>query len=140
MRHLILILTIDALAPRSAIFQLYHGEQFQWWKSNRKIPSSIAKQLVILRFRVECTLFVICNVGCEPTPHWLQACISQLVIQLPYSLRYPGPNVLIYMYCQIKPVVSGINIMLMVDKIHGIYGLLQKSILGAFVEVRKIME
>ena len=30
--------------------------------------------------------------------------------------------------------------MLMVDKIHGIYGLLHKSILGAFVEVRKIME
>ena len=30
--------------------------------------------------------------------------------------------------------------MLMVDKIIGIYGLLQKSILGVFVEVRKIME
>jgi hypothetical protein len=46
------------------------------------------------------------------------------------------------MYSQIKPVVlkSGINIMLMVDKIHDIYGLLQKSILGAFFEIRKIME
>ena len=30
--------------------------------------------------------------------------------------------------------------MLMVDKIIGIYGLLKKSILGVFVEVRKIME
>jgi hypothetical protein len=46
------------------------------------------------------------------------------------------------MYSKIKPVVlkSGINKMLMVDKIHSIYGLLQKPILGPFVEVRKIME
>jgi len=49
---------------------------------------------------------------------------------------------IINLFSQIKPVVlkSEINIMLMVDKIIGIYGLLQQSILGVFVEVRKIME
>ena len=35
----LLILTIGALVPLSAIFHIYHGEQ--WWRSNRREPPSI---------------------------------------------------------------------------------------------------
>jgi hypothetical protein len=28
----LMILTFGVLTPLSAIFRLYHGDQFQWWK------------------------------------------------------------------------------------------------------------
>ena len=52
------------LTPLSAIFQLYHGDQFQWWKkpeySERTTDHDQATgKLYDLRLRVECTRF--CN-------------------------------------------------------------------------------
>jgi hypothetical protein len=38
-----LILIFGVLTPLSAIFQLYHGDQFYWWK----IASSKAYQLLV---------------------------------------------------------------------------------------------
>ena len=66
-----LILIFDVLMPLSAIFQLYHGDQFQWWKKpeyperttdHRKATG----KLYHLRLRVECTLFVITKPGANP--------------------------------------------------------------------------
>ena len=50
--------------PLSAVFQLYHGDQFQWWKKpeypERTTDHGQATgKLYHLRLRVECTL--ICN-------------------------------------------------------------------------------
>ena len=50
--------------PLSAIFQLYHGDQFYWWKKpdypERTTDHEQATgKLYHLRLRVECTLF--CN-------------------------------------------------------------------------------
>jgi hypothetical protein len=48
------------LTPLSAIFQLYHGDQFQWWKKPERTTDhgqAIGK-LYHLRLRVECTFFV----------------------------------------------------------------------------------
>jgi hypothetical protein len=49
------------LTPLSAIFQLYHGDQFQWWKKpeypERTTDHGQATgKLYHLRLRVECTL------------------------------------------------------------------------------------
>ena len=62
------------LTPLSAIFQLYHGDQFLWWKepeySERTTYHGQATgKLDHLRLRVECTLFVIYKAGREPTPY-----------------------------------------------------------------------
>ena len=52
------------LMPLSAISQLYHGDQFQWWKKP-KYPErttdhgQVTGKLYHLRLQVECTLF--CN-------------------------------------------------------------------------------
>ena len=68
------------LTPLSEIFQLYHGDQFQWWKKSeypeRTTDNGQATgKLYHLRLRVECTFFVIYQAGCEPTPYWWQACM-----------------------------------------------------------------
>ena len=59
---LIKLLISGVLMPLSAIFQLYHGDQFQWWKKpecpERTTGQAIGK-LCHLRLRVEYTLFVI---------------------------------------------------------------------------------
>jgi hypothetical protein len=50
------------LTPLSAIFQLYHGDQFWWWKKP-EYPEKTTDhgqatgKLYHLRLRVECTLF-----------------------------------------------------------------------------------
>jgi hypothetical protein len=69
-------LTYDLLrlTPLSAIFQLYHGDQFYWWKkpeSPRRTTDhgQATGKLYHLRLRVECTLFVIYKAGREPTPY-----------------------------------------------------------------------
>ena len=52
------------LTPLSAIFQLFHGDQFEWWKKP-EFPEKTTDygpatgELYHLRLRVECTLF--CN-------------------------------------------------------------------------------
>ena len=60
------------LTPLSAIFQLYHGDQFQWWKKP-KYPERTTDHgeatgnLHHLRLRVECTLF--CNLQNRARTH-----------------------------------------------------------------------
>jgi hypothetical protein len=63
------------LTPLSAIFQLYHGDQFYWWRMpeypERTIdPGQATGKLYHLRLRAEGTLFVIYKGGREPTPYW----------------------------------------------------------------------
>ena len=58
--------------PLSAIFQLYHGDQFQWWKKpeypERTTDHGQATgKLYHLRLRVECTLF--CNLQSRARTH-----------------------------------------------------------------------
>jgi hypothetical protein len=52
------------LTPLSAIFQLYHGDQFQWWRKPEYLKRTTdhgqaTGKLYHLRLQVECTLF--CN-------------------------------------------------------------------------------
>jgi hypothetical protein len=51
------------LTPLSAIFQLYHGEQFYWWRKpvypeRTTDPGKATGKLYQLRLRVECTLLL----------------------------------------------------------------------------------
>ena len=60
----IFIIDLCCLTPLSVILQLYHGDQFQWWKKpeypERTTDHGQATgKLYHLRLRVECTLF--CN-------------------------------------------------------------------------------
>jgi hypothetical protein len=60
------------LSPLSAIFQLYHGDQFLWWKKpeypERTTDHGQATgKLDHLRLRVECTLF--CNLQSRARTH-----------------------------------------------------------------------
>ena len=61
------------LTPLSATFQLYHGDQCQWWKKpeypERTTDHGQATGK-LYHLRVECTLFVIYKPGREPTPYW----------------------------------------------------------------------
>jgi hypothetical protein len=63
------------LTPFSAIFQLYHGDQFYWW-NKPEYPERTTDhgkaigKLYHLRLRVECIFFVIYKAGREPTPYW----------------------------------------------------------------------
>jgi hypothetical protein len=60
------MLQIDLLClmPLSAIFQLYHGNQFYWWRKpeypeRTTDPGQATGKRYHWRLRVECTLFVI---------------------------------------------------------------------------------
>ena len=60
------------LMPLSAVFQLYHGDQFYWWKKpeypERTTDHGQATgKLYHLRLRVECTLF--CNLQSRARTH-----------------------------------------------------------------------
>ena len=68
----VLILIFGVFVPLSTIFQLYHGDQFKWWKKpeypERTTDHGQATgKLYHLRLRVGCTLFVIYKAGREPT-------------------------------------------------------------------------
>jgi hypothetical protein len=60
------------LTPLSAIFQLYHGDQFKWWKKP-KYPErtndhgQATGKLYFVRLRVECNLF--CNLQSRARTH-----------------------------------------------------------------------
>ena len=65
-------LIFGVLAPLSAIFQLYHGDQFQRWKKlqypKRTTDHGQATgKLYHLRLRVKCTLF--CNLKSQARTH-----------------------------------------------------------------------
>jgi hypothetical protein len=49
------------LTPLSAVFQLYHGDQFKWWRNLERTTyhGQATGKLYHLRLRVKCTLF--CN-------------------------------------------------------------------------------
>ena len=56
------------LMPLSAIFQLYHGDQFQWWRKpeypeRTTDPGQATGKLYHLRLRIECTLFCNLQIG-----------------------------------------------------------------------------
>jgi hypothetical protein len=61
--------------PLSVIFQLYHGDQFLWWKKLEYLERTtdhgkVTGKLDHLQVQVECTLFLIYKAGHEPTPYW----------------------------------------------------------------------
>ena len=64
------------LTPLSAIFQLYHGDQIQWWKKpeypKRKTDHGQATGINFITCGCELSapFFVICKAGREPSPHW----------------------------------------------------------------------
>ena len=58
------LIDLLCLMPLSAIFQLYHGNQFQWWKKPEYLERTTdhgqaTGKLYHLRLQVKCTLF--CN-------------------------------------------------------------------------------
>jgi hypothetical protein len=63
------------LTPLSAVFQLFHGEEFYWWKKLEYLERTTdhgqaTGNLYHMRLRVECTVFVIYKAESEPTPYW----------------------------------------------------------------------
>jgi hypothetical protein len=61
--------------PLSSIFQLYHGDQFEWWKKPEYLEGTTdhgqaTGKLYHLRLQVKCTLFVIYKAGREGAPYW----------------------------------------------------------------------
>ena len=83
------ILIFGVVAPLSAIFQLYHGDQLQRWKKQEYQERTTdhgqaTGKLYDLRLRVECTFFLT-KQGANPRR------MSCQVIQLPNSLIHQGP-------------------------------------------------
>jgi hypothetical protein len=63
------------LMPLSAIFQLYHGNQFWRWKKPKyPVRTTNHGQAVVSFITCGCEssapFFVIYKAGCEPTPYW----------------------------------------------------------------------
>jgi hypothetical protein len=63
------------LTQLSAIFQLYHGDQFYWWKKpeypgRTTDPGQETDKLHPLQLQVECTFIVIYKGGRKPTLYW----------------------------------------------------------------------
>ena len=69
-----LMMIFGVLTPLSAIFQLYHGDQFQWWKKS-EYPERTTDhgqatgKLITCGCESSAPFFVIYKVGREPTPY-----------------------------------------------------------------------
>jgi hypothetical protein len=66
------LIDLLCLMPLSAIFQLYHGNQFQWWKKPEYLERTTnhgqaTGKLYHLRLQVKCTLF--CNLQSRVRTH-----------------------------------------------------------------------
>ena len=82
----IFFMIFGVLTLLSEIFQLYHGDQFYWWKRpeypERTTDHGLATgKLYHLWMRVECTLFAICKAGLNCWPSLL----TLLVMKIHYS-------------------------------------------------------
>ena len=70
------LMIFGVLTPLSTIYQLYHGDQFQWWRKpeypeRTTYHGQATGKLYHLWLRVECTLFsVIYKAEREPTSYW----------------------------------------------------------------------
>jgi hypothetical protein len=66
------LIDLLCLTPLSAIFQLYHCDQFEWWKKPERTTDhgQATGKLYHLRLWIECTFFVIYKAGHEPSPYW----------------------------------------------------------------------
>ena len=82
MIFIIYLFIFCVLMPLSAIFQLYHGDQFQWWKKpeypeRNTDHGQTTGKLYHLRLRVECTLF--CELRCSGRVSSRDTCRVNLV-------------------------------------------------------------
>jgi hypothetical protein len=72
----------------SAIFQLYHGDLFRWWKK-LEYPERTTNyeqatgKLYHLRLQVECTIFIIYEAGHEPMSVLVMGLYEFLFLFLP---------------------------------------------------------
>ena len=105
MIFIIYLFIFCVLMPLSAIFQLYHGDQFQWWKKpeypeRNTDHGQTTGKLYHLRLRVECTLF--CNLQTRARTHailvihvGLHELLGNPTTYIANSLSHPGPRFLL---------------------------------------------
>jgi len=97
-------LIFRVLTPLSAIFQLYHGDQFKKWKKpeypgrTTDHGQAIGK-LYHLRLRVECTLF--CNLQSLAWTHAVHVS-TKLTVMILVLLQYCSKWYLMMMYIILK--------------------------------------
>jgi hypothetical protein len=86
--------------PLSAIFQVYHGDQFYWWKKLERTTDhgQATGKLYHLRMRVEYTF---CNLQSLAGTHAVLVIGLYELLGNPitYSLSYPGPEFIGLLVC-----------------------------------------
>ena len=78
--------------PLSAIFQLYHGDQSQWWRKPERTtdPGQATGKLYHLRLRFECTFF--CNLQSLARTHAVLVIgLYELLDPTTQLIEPPGP-------------------------------------------------